>query len=695
MKSIEQELEELQASLIKIEEHQARENAFAELANVRFERNLEAFSKYYPDIADAINCYQVPEDFHLNVTKTGYGNIDDPDTGVAVYSDDPITQTKLQIERNIEKPYFTHTNYTGFAKAKLGQENIHAVYMRKLGHLLVEKKAAEQLETLPYYSPTAMIFGLGLGYHLELLLNEYRFENVFICEPKFELFFASLFCIDWAAIITKIDEQGGCLYIHLGVTYKEFFKDIWMISETVGAMSIVKSFCYQHYPSAELTSLIKDFQSRYFELQMGFGFYNDARTSIAHTILNTEKPTNYLQSKPKDFPYKDTPVYIVGNGPSLDKAAEYIKQTQENAIIFAAGTALTTLVRMGIKADFHVLTERPKTTFDVLQHSLDASEYKKLNLLTLNVIYPDVLDMYDWSGIALKPKEAGSDLHVVSKLLSGHASNLHLGYCGPLVSNTALTFAAGMGFENIYLFGVDNGTPSEGEHHAKHSLYFDESMKKSDKVKQHNFGRKIPGNFGGDVFTNKLLQMSKVQIERFLAQPSSKDIDCYNVGEGAYIEGAHPTRIDNLFPPASLNNKHDIIAYAKNTNFVNEQVSTIRETVEPNVFDDVCAHFIELASEPVNSREEAMDILRRQSRYLYSMRNTKISYIHFIIEGSLLYYHCPMLTALYSYNNEEESVQLYREISELWCEYLTAIKDDFPNSYLSKCDKNWAFLEKS
>ena len=75
---------------------------------------------------------------------------------------------------------------------------------------------------------------------------------------------------------------------------------------------------------------------------------------------------------------------------------------------------------MGITPDFHVLVERPYRNYQALEKIATREEYKKLNLLSINTLYPDSNDLYKWSGLALKGNEAATDfLQIYNYLKNG------------------------------------------------------------------------------------------------------------------------------------------------------------------------------------------------------------------------------------------------------------------------------------
>ncbi|CAM3937601.1 6-hydroxymethylpterin diphosphokinase MptE-like protein [Pseudoalteromonas byunsanensis] len=683
--SLEKQIEALDQRLSETVEHQQREAMFAEEANVRFEKNVKCFEKYYPDIAKAVNAYQVREDFCLHVTKSGHGNFIPTGESSLLYSQDPIAQTKEQIKAQTESPVFSLTDYTNYPQKEDGR--IHTRYMTKLTQFMgqVKGEANKTLATLPDTFPTAIIFGLGLGYHVPLLMANTQFDYVFLIEPDFEQFFASLFCTNWYEVITDIDEQGGCLFFHLGADHQSFIKDVEKIGEDIGAFSLVRSFCYQHTPGAEVNTLIKRWCADYFRFQFGHGFYNDAITGLAHSIHHVRNKAAILVNETKKIDY-DTPIFVIGNGPSLDEAEEFIKNNCDKALIVSAGTSIASLYKKGIQADFHVLVERPFQNYQIFGEILPESEYKKVNLLGLNMLYPDTNFRYKWAGVAVKGNEAGTSLMDLMSLKLLSKTLPKIPYCNPVVANTALSYFLFMGYRNIYLFGVDNGKAEHGNHHSKDSIYKvcndDDSQGYKATVIQ---GKKLPGNFGGEVVSNDLYMVAHTQLEKLVSHYNVSTV--MNVGSGAKITNTISTHAEDLLDlPAPLD-KNRVIESIKESFFQQLPVDDIDEQYKAiEKFNALCDNIISIAREEVTSRQQAASNLKRQQRYVYAYRDTALGHLFHLIKGSLLYYHCPLLTLLYSYEDEQLTLEKFATLNQLWIDYVTDIKNDYAVNVETKCD---------
>ncbi|ASM50766.1 hypothetical protein PESP_a2853 [Pseudoalteromonas espejiana DSM 9414] len=689
--NFQEQINDIEQKLSEAQAHELREQQFAIEANERFTKNLAAFEHYYPDVFKALQEFQPREDFCIHVTKSGHGNFVPRDKEAPLYGDDPIEQVRKQVSEEIKNPVFTLTEYTKYNPNNTDLR-LHIRYMQSLGKLMHEMKVEgepELLESLPSTFPTALLFGLGLGYQIELLMEHTTFDYMFIVEPDFEVFYASLYCIDWFSIIQKVDENRNCLFLHIGSTEQELINDLNSIVEDVGAYSIVRSFCFQHYKDETLSALMAKFYSDYFRFQFGFGFYNDAITGLAHSFQLLKKNTSFFDAQAtKIDSLKKIPVFIVGNGPSLDEAEEFLKNNHKKAIIFACGTALGSLTSMGIKADFHILVERPYRNYQAVLDMASLNVFKELNLLALNTVYPDTVDLYKWAGLALKGNEAATDFINIMLALHGLGSYMTAPFSNPNVANAGLSFALCFGFKDIYLFGVDNGVV-ETEHHSKYSIYNYE--KKTEfryfptKVGEHV----LPGNFNKTVNSNSIYATSVKQLEDLIEYKPGASI--YNVGNGAVIKGANETYVEDLME------LHGDLEKEKYINEIKEKFKLlpIKNIKESDVLIDkaieVGEELLGLAKSDFSTIEEANELIKRQQRYLYSFRGSIYSHIFQIFKGSLLYYHCPMVTVLYKYKSEVDCLGVYAQVNELWKAYLSEIIEHLKTEPMAKCD--WAFYD--
>ena len=694
MENINDDIKKLKLLLSEKECLLEREATLAVKANTLFTNNLDAFQKYYPEIARFIENYSVRDNFCLHATSDGEANFVPDGCDVPLYNDSPLEQAKEQVKYYTENANYSRRNYFLGDEVKTKDERIHIEYVAKLYNSFLECSNLKVLKELPSHYPTCLVFGIGLGYHLPILLEKHTFDYLFICEPDEELFYASLFCIDWSKTIIDIDEQGGCLFLNIGIGYDEFFQSVFAISEDIGAFSLINSFCYQHYPSENINKAIKEFFDNYYHLHHGFGFYNDAITGLSHAIHNIENNVPcFISNKKGRAVVANTPIFVIGNGPSLDESIEYIKKYQDKAIILAGGTAFQSLAKAGIKPDFHVLVERTKLNYDIQKTIEPTSGYESSNLLAVDVMYPDIYDMYEWGGMGLKGPESAS---AYIKLLILKEFNINvspLPAAGPLVCNTALSYALSFGAKEIYLFGVDNGVVNAEDSHSKLSIYKDSNYsKKFAPLVGANI--QLKGNLDFDVLATTLMASAKRNMDNLVTQSTGSEV--YNVGQGAAISDAIPVReSDLLLSEYPTIDKTKIVNEIKESFFKKLSSKNLEQELALDVFDELCEHLIEIGNREFKTRDEAHSLMKAQQRVIYAYRKTKYEHLFHMLKGTLLYIHCPLVTLLYYYQNEETTLKVFRKAFNVWLDFLEEVKIDFRLNVRTKC--NWSkpeFQEK-
>ncbi|WP_462163496.1 6-hydroxymethylpterin diphosphokinase MptE-like protein [Pseudoalteromonas xiamenensis] len=407
-----QELTLLEDMLKQAQFQAEREAIFAEVANLKFEKNLKKFYQYFPEIYNKFLHYQPSEKFQLLVNENGTANLIDYDTGVPIYSEDPVAQSAQQIKDNVETPILGVTDHSSVATLENEANFIHVDLMRAIGKHYNEAKSA-----LPAYRkvgnsiPSAMVFGIGLGYHLLSIVDATQAGYLNFFEPNEDYFFASLFVADWSELLEKVDKQGSYLYLGIGLTEEEIYEQFYSRTRNISVASISHAWFYQHYPSIQMAKWIEEFKTNYHQFFAGFGFLDDAVMGVAHSLGNFNNHLPYLYVEDENDEYlRDIPVFIIANGPSLDREIDFLKKNLEKAIIFSCNSASTALVKHGIIPDFHIALERTESTYHFLKEQLPEEIRKRVNLLTTNVMNPRVATLFDWTGASIKTGETGSQL---------------------------------------------------------------------------------------------------------------------------------------------------------------------------------------------------------------------------------------------------------------------------------------------
>lgn len=638
-----------------------------------FEENIRAFAKYLPDIAEEFRNYK-PRELDLVCSESGHLNVIDPRTGSLLYGQDPVEQSKAQIERLEKKPQFSTLDYN--IPEKSLDTFIHTKYLRKLhNRYLGAKKNFEPLKTMPEHLGSAIVFGIGLGYHIKPFLDKTTIDHLYFCEPNRDFFFASLFTCDWKWALEEIDKRDGVIVLNIGVSYETFSADFINEMKHRGAFNSVSTLLYQHYPSKELNEIIHDLNHNFHMIAIGWGFFDDGVISIAHDYHNAKTKLPTLR-KEATFPkkWRHMPVFIVANGPSLDIAIEAIKEHKDEVIIFSCGSAIMSLLKQNIIPDFHVALERTKFTFDYYNEFIPKETLQKIGLLTVNVMHPDCSKLFGWTGMAFKAAEPGTTLS--SEFIDRNQTYQQLLHCNPVVANTAAAFACYMGFEEVYLMGADGGYKDPQYHHSKSSTYFNaDGSEKKEISKLVRAGElKVPGNFCNEVYTTAFFNVGNSQLGYLFK--AFKHVNVYNCSDGAKIENTLPLHIEDLLLTNNLPNKNEFLNYIKNETFIRRDFDAeeYERWLAIPEFENICDGLIRFVDKEFTSRAEIATALKLQVRFLYSYGYTKYRHIFFLLDGSLTYVHSIFRMMLYQFEDEEQTVELLNGAFKIFIEYMSEAK---------------------
>ena len=541
-----------------------------------FTSNLNFLRQAAPAYYQQYKNYQ-PTGLKLALDSDGYLNlVNVAANNVPVYQGDPLTFCSRQLEHFLNNPKILAHKHV--ATPEMNPAHIHVPLINQLiadtePFLRDAKPNNHQL------MGTVVVAGCGLGYHIEQLLKARDIYNLIIFEPSSDIFYASLHVLDWRQLIQSFTQQGRTLKLLVGVSVDESMVVLQDHARQAGLFSFVNTFVYLHLGAPIYQDFIKRLSSNFHQLSAGTGFFDDEQVGFAHTIANINRQIKLFNadSQDKGLP----PVFVLGNGPSLDKHIDFIKQHHHHAFIISCGTSLSSLMKTGIKPDFHVEMERNINIKDWLTVGTTPEYRRGITLLCLNTVAPGVMALFDDVCMAKKPNDIGESL--IDQSIEGQGSHITfapLPLCNPTVTNAGLSFALAMGFKQIYLLGIDLGMGKQGEHHSKLSIYHDLEEKTQTKGHsdfedtRHNFD--VPGNFGGSVSSNIYFDATRFNMEVLLHhyQKIGGDIHCYNPNDGAFIRGATPIRTEDILlspsPSATASpiDKHALQAHIASRCFI-------------------------------------------------------------------------------------------------------------------------------
>nr|WP_321271246.1 6-hydroxymethylpterin diphosphokinase MptE-like protein [uncultured Tolumonas sp.] len=667
--------------------HQAeQEAAMVAVLPVRFSENITAFEKYLPNVAAQFKNYKPTRPFRFFCSENGIPNLLWLDTNVAQYGEDPYAECLQQIESVLNSHTMTRL---AFRREENVLNQIHVEYLNKLVDVNIEAENTLQKKQSAIDSvPLSLMFGVGLGYQLGYLLERCDIANLFIFEPDLDVFYASLYAFDWAPFLDFISSENKGFHIFLGQDEETVMLDLSMAIGNRGAFLISTVLSFWHYPSEDIFKLIDRVISEFHLLNKGWGFFDDNLFALAHSAENISLGIPFLlKNKKIDKKWTDIPVFIIGNGPSLDAVLPLIKQYQKNALLVSCGSSISALHRAGIRPDIYVSIERGKAMADFLSLIDDSDYLSKILFLSTDVAHPDHKKYFNKIGLGFKFNEPMYTLLISG--FPGLAEQLEpLQSTNPLVGNIGVSMPITLGFKNIYLFGIDNGYRDENHCHSKFSAYYDDDGKQIDILARSSAGSMVAeGNFGGEVVTNALFSMSAHVIGNMLE--NSPQVTCFNCSDGMKIRGAQPLHLDNLLISYSEINKNELIENIHGELYspLNTTKEQINEKLNVAFFNELIDRIVEEWDVPVHSKIDMTLRMQRQYEYLKIIAGTRQHHIHRMLIGTLNYVFSMVSVLAYRFENEEETMVFVKKAIEIVQSYLMKAKELYPNalSFVDEC----------
>ncbi|WP_395344359.1 6-hydroxymethylpterin diphosphokinase MptE-like protein [Ningiella sp. W23] len=498
-----------------------------------YKKNLKAFHKYFPDLAKQFSEYQSKIWHPVVHVESGQINLFNQHTCTFI-SIEEAKRAGRTLARHFKRYPNQDSIVFGYDSDKQ-KHYLHNIFIRRTATLL----GAQQYEKgkLPQKVSSLILFGVETGYALEALYEKHQITNAFICEPNPDFFFASMYAVDWAKIIKRVDKQKGRIYLNVGEAGSQLFSDINNQFMQIGPHLLAESYFFQSYYNAPLSRVVQDVRD---QLRITFTLCEN----IDHVLYGINHTKHALAQKipamlshaPQRIPQatRELPLFIVGNGPSLDNNIALVKEYREQILVVSCGTALQALYNYGITPDFHAEVEQCRATFDWASRINDAEYLKQITLVSVNGIHPDTCGIYKDTLFAFKSGESST---ASALSIFGRDKFATLKRAFPTVTNLAVNFFLELGFNNLYLLGVDLGFVDYKKHHSSQSGYFENGQQIYDY--EENLAKSLPvkGNFRETVYTKAEFNISRLTMEQSL---STVNVDCYNLSDGVYIEGTSP-----------------------------------------------------------------------------------------------------------------------------------------------------------
>lgn len=491
------------------------------------ERNLDAFRRYQPFIHAKLASYKA-------LAELVFDEEGEPDVlfrNERFYGTPLSTYVAEQLEMFWRFPVRLPLSLPQ-------PENFDAYVMPLLARVMT-RAVDEGLEFSAHYTSRQAfflsVFGIGLGAHLDELVEETDCRCLILFEPNLEFIHHSLEVYDWTLLFETMAERSGKLHIFAGEPVQYVADETRRIMRATCPIALDGAMFYTHYRNSYFERITQFLQEKSAFIMAGLGFIDDEIIMLRQTYANLSAGDVPIYCRTEKERSVSIPAFIVGSGPSVDADMPFVKANAEMAIIIACGTGIRPLLKAGITPDFHVELENVAALLPLIDQAyrqFDLSPVWFVGSTTVNAKVPTYYEKKIYffrAALSCTPIFSKSEDWCPAR-------------GGPTVANVALGFAQGLGFKEYYFFGTDMGTKREG---LRHSL---ESWQNTDEgcEADHVFDVPVHGNFGGTVYTYKDLDWTRDELETAIKE-GARGVFYYNCSDGAHIRGTiakHARTID-------------------------------------------------------------------------------------------------------------------------------------------------------
>ncbi len=593
-----------------------------DMVKERYVRNYMLLREKAQSIITKIN-NRTNTDWSIRVTPDGKLNA--LISGQVLYPGDPLEIAKEQVETFRKNP---SRLIMPLIPQKVEDENLKYIHDR-LQNKIIESIDTSSLDiSFPFDGktiPLIVVFGMGFGYHIIELIREFDIQHMIVIEPDPLFLNLSLYAINWEEIINYFRNSiAKSLNFIVSDDPEEIKSELSKIVMAINPAFIVNTFFFEHFSSPFFEEVKEHLKIEHIVNPKLWGVIDSELCVLRHAIgVMDKKLPVYYGNKSVDG---DTPVFIIGNGPSLDNLYEVIKAFSDKALVVSCGTSIKSLYRAGIKPDIYVVADWQDINYQLVE---DIEDFlKDVYILSAIVSPPEIPSLGKKGGVFL------TQVNIGSVIFPDYIPRLD--YAIPTVVSATMSLFAHMGFKKFYLLGVDLGSKDPQIHHSRKSDYYTPGSILYNF--REEFDIEVEGNFGGTVYSSLSLIYTKKNIEKLIRKFK---LDVYNLSDGARIEGSLPIDPKDF----SLHNKLHKESVVKNI-FKNFRKSYLKDVDADRILESMIEDlttYINLFSSKLRYVNDLKGLVELFSDLHFSLMSLAMSrgvlnnYPLFTLIGSSLY----------------------------------------------------------
>ncbi|MCZ0702111.1 hypothetical protein J2T56_001555 [Natronobacillus azotifigens] len=464
-----------------------------------------------------------------------------------------------QVAKQLDEINLEVSNVQITKAKKINKMILSQVHDGKIVNLYSKFNPIEEVErwvsTIESEPNHIILFGLGLGYHLQALYNKFPKVRFHIIEPNPHTVLAFFSLLDKPGFIKNIDDL---IIGYREVEISSFFKRIldkfdnnWKFLHIPKYQTLYKD--EYHYIMQLFKKMFIDYQS----MLKSHNTFGDLWLFNALENLAMIQSTDNIMSYKQQF--ADKQVILVASGPSLEHHIAFLKRVSEEkkALIIAAGTSINFLVNNHIKPDFVTSYDPGEGNYKNMQPALALD----VPLIFGTTIHPKIVKEYK-----------GPKAHMIMSkdYISSYLSTINpedIVNDAPTVTAVTLDLLYKLGVNEVFLIGQD--LCFIGDQYQAKAVY--PTNKSGKLLAKHKMQMEhIENNKGQLVETNKSFKVMKQYIEETVKQYENFSVVNLSL-YGAKIEGIPYKNADLVENELSTLDKQEEIISSFRSRSLNRQ----------------------------------------------------------------------------------------------------------------------------
>ncbi len=323
--------------------------------------------------------------------------------------------------REGNKEYFIHSNYNPDAEAEKWVANVDTD------------------------ADIIVVFGLGLGYHIEKLVGFLKKDaKIYIVEPNMEIFKLFLenislnngFLVNATFIVGEIPERVA----------EQIFMDFK--STLLGKVDFVAYSIYKNLYGSQYEAMKNKFVEFVKVLTVNISTSEYFKWLwLSNYLMNILNMDGVINGKHLSNIFSHKPAIIVSAGPSLNKNIGLLKLAENKAVIFAAGSSYRILKNYDITPDFTAVIDGSPLIKDIY-NGLDA---KDTALIFINRAFHEVVQAFHKNKVIFIDSEDRLTQYFSEKM----SIDFEIIAPDQTVAGTCVSLASYMGCNPIIFVGQD------------------------------------------------------------------------------------------------------------------------------------------------------------------------------------------------------------------------------------------------